>query len=476
MSFDYELPTGWIWSHIEEVQAKEKRATITGPFGSSIGKKFFVEKGVPVIRGNNLSLKSEKFIDNGFVFVSEDKAKELKGYKAIPLDLIFTAAGTIGQVGIIPPDSNFSVYIISNKQMRVRFDETIVDPYFAYYWFSSSQIVELIKSLDTGSTIPLINLGILRKLPLPIPPMEEQLRIKSTLLTLDDRIDINCKINKTLEEIAQAIFKSWFVDFEPTKAKIAAREALLAENPAATPEQIATTEQQAAIQSIAGAGDIIPTEQLQTIADLFPNQLVDSELGEIPEGWEASDLNSICLLNSKSWTKKNCPEYIEYVDLANTKNGVIEEITLFEWETSPSRARRILSNGDTILGTVRPGNRSFAYVTSESQLTGSTGFAVLTPKNIEWSEFLYIAATSDLNIERLAHLADGGAYPAVKPAVVTEFQLALPPSTLVSSFHSFVNPMFDKRALNLMENVSLELLRDNLLPKLIAGEMDCSDA
>ena len=199
-------------------------------------------------------------------------------------------------------------------------------------------------------------------------------------------------------------------------------------------------------------------------------------MGEIPEGWTLSDLNSICVLNSKSWTKKSCPPRINYVDLANTKSGVIEETTSFEWNEAPSRARRILSNGDTIVGTVRPGNRSYAYIAADHHLTGSTGFAVLTPQNVVWSEFLYIAATCDSNIERLAQLADGGAYPAVKPAVVTEFQLALPPLILVSNFHEIINPMFGKRALSFTENASLKMLRDNLLPKLLAGEMSYSDA
>ena len=151
--FDYDLPEGWQWVMVEDVQSPEKRATITGPFGSSIGSRFFVEEGIPVIRGNNLKLGAEKFVDEGFVFITNEKAEELKGYKAHPGDILFTAAGTIGQVGMIPEDCKHEYYIISNKQMRVRFDTSKVDPEFAYYWFSSKPMVAYIKALDTGSTI-----------------------------------------------------------------------------------------------------------------------------------------------------------------------------------------------------------------------------------------------------------------------------------------------------------------------------------
>jgi type I restriction enzyme, S subunit len=99
---------------LEDIAQKGKGAIISGPFGSNISSKFFQESGVPVIRGNNLSNSIEKFIDNGFVFISEKKADELNAY-AIKDDIIFTAAGTIGQVGLIEANSKYKKYVISNK-------------------------------------------------------------------------------------------------------------------------------------------------------------------------------------------------------------------------------------------------------------------------------------------------------------------------------------------------------------------------
>src|SRR5574338_242899 len=108
---------------------------------------------------------------------------------------------------------------------------------------------------------------------------------------------------------------------------------------------------------------------------------------------------------------------IRYVDLANTKWGRIEAVTVHEAHEAPSRAQRVLRPGDTIVGTVRPGNGSYAFIATDG-LTGSTGFAVLRPRTSQYESFVYLASTAADNIDVLQHLADGGAYPAVRPDIV----------------------------------------------------------
>ena len=132
-----------ITTTLEKICLQEKGAIISGPFGSNISSRFFVTEGIPVIRGNNLSLSYDKFYDSGFVFVTKEKADELKCY-AYRDDLIFTAAGAIGQVGIIPRNSLYEEYVISNKQIRARIDTRKVDLLYAYYWFSSPWIREIL--------------------------------------------------------------------------------------------------------------------------------------------------------------------------------------------------------------------------------------------------------------------------------------------------------------------------------------------
>lgn len=144
------------------------------------------------------------------------------------------------------------------------------------------------------------------------------------------------------------------------------------------------------------------------------------------------------------------------------------------WSEAPSRAQRILRPGDTIVGTVRPGNKSFALIGGEG-MTGSTGFAVLRPLEKDFRDFVFLAATSPENIERLTHLADGAAYPAVRPDVVLASPVTVPPGEVVSDvLHGFANAVscwLDSIEHNKQESQTLAQLRDTLLPKLMSGQV-----
>lgn len=183
---------------LKNICLNEKKSIISGPFGSNISSKFFISKGIPVIRGNNLSLSYKKFIENDFAFISKEKADELNCY-AYRKDIIFTIAGTIGQVGIIPDDSKFTEYVISNKQARVRINEKIVDNLYVYYWLSSPLIQDKLKNSNKGSTVPLLTLSEIKDIPI-IYPIENNLqkKISNFLEDLSKKIELNNKINDNL--------------------------------------------------------------------------------------------------------------------------------------------------------------------------------------------------------------------------------------------------------------------------------------
>ena len=203
----------WSKVHLEDIALHEKGAIVSGPFGSNISAKYFVEEGVPVIRGNNLSKGRTKFIDEGFAYLTEVKAAEFRNCIAVADDIVFTAAGSIGQVGIIPPDSTYEEYVISNKQLRVRLDKCKANPNFVYAWLSSPLMVRYLESMNNGGAVPLLNLGIIRKVPVPLPPIETQGRIAAILSAYDDLIENNRRRIALLEEAARLLYREWFVHF-----------------------------------------------------------------------------------------------------------------------------------------------------------------------------------------------------------------------------------------------------------------------
>ena len=328
---------------------------------------------------------------------------------------------------------------VTNQQINSIIVTTDDDPLFVYYNLSKRKAE--IRALAGGSAQPILNKSAFGQLEILLPPPNEQRAIAHILGTLDDKIELNRRMNETLEAMARALFKSWFVDFDPVRAKAEGRDPGLP----------------------------------KPLADLFPDSFEDSELGEIPKGWAVGTLADFSTLNPESWSKETRPALLDYVDLSNTKWGRIESVTPYEQEDAPSRAQRILRPRDTIVGTVRPGNGSYALVSDEG-LTGSTGFAVLRPTNTACAEFVYLAATAAENIEALSHLADGGAYPAVRPEVVAGTQIIKPRSGVLVAFSSVAGPLLGKLAGNERQSNTLAALRDTLLPKLISGDLRVRDA
>jgi type I restriction enzyme, S subunit len=198
---------------LDEIKSPEKASLVSGPFGSNIGSRFFHSEGIPVIRGNNLSVGSVKFIDDGFVFITEEKAQELKNCKAIIDDIIFTATGTLGQIGIIPNNSRFPAYIISNKQLRLRLDTSRCYPLYIYYYLSSPPMRSFIASQNKGSSVPLLTLGIIRNIKIFLPRLETQKIITAILSAYDDLIENNKRRITLLEKMAEEIYREWFVRF-----------------------------------------------------------------------------------------------------------------------------------------------------------------------------------------------------------------------------------------------------------------------
>ena len=268
--------------------------------------------------------------------------------------IVGRSGASIGVVNYIASD-----YWPLNTCLYVR-DFHSNNPRFAYFFLKTLDLARL----NSGSAQPSLNRNFVHPLPVLFPERTEQDAIASILGALDEKIDLNRQMNETLAAMAGAIFQDWFVDFGPTRAKMEGRQPYLA------------------------------SEQWL----VFPDVLDDEEK---PTGWHHGTLSDLCSrLNPEVWTSRNAPAVIEYIDLSNTKWGEIELTQALAWVDAPSRAQRVLRPGDTLVGTVRPGNGSYALV-GISGFTGSTGFAVLRPNRREYREIVYLAATAKETIETL---------------------------------------------------------------------------
>lgn len=205
--------SGWHECLVEDIARPGKNSLATGPFGSAISSKYFVENGIPVIRGGNLSAEiGVRIIDNNFVFVTNEKATEFSRSTVRSGDIIFTCWGTINQIGLIDKKSKYPEYVVSNKQMKLTPDPEKADSLFIYYLFSGPEKQQEIISNGIGAAVPGFNLGQLRKMVLSLPPLPEQKAIASVLSSLDDKIDLLHRQNKTLEAMAETLFRQWFVE------------------------------------------------------------------------------------------------------------------------------------------------------------------------------------------------------------------------------------------------------------------------
>lgn len=200
----------WRTIPLDDAKASVPYAFVGGPFGSNLTTRDYVEEGVPVIRGNNLPIDAS-FRDDDFVFVTEKKADDLRSNTAYPGDLVFTQRGTLGQVGLVPRESRFQRYIISQSQMKLTVDPEVADARFVYYFFRLPATVQKVINHALTSGVPHINLGILKEFTITLPEIRCQKHIADFLSSYDDLIENNRRRMALLEEAARQLYREWFV-------------------------------------------------------------------------------------------------------------------------------------------------------------------------------------------------------------------------------------------------------------------------
>lgn len=392
------------------------------------------EGGRPILRVANL--RGDRIDTTDVMCVDPEIEQKYKRSRIQENDVLVSLVGSLGQVAIAGKD------VVGWNVARAVGVIPATDRHHAEwirYSLQSREAQQFIADHANTTVQATFNLRDLSRL--PIPYLDEDLRkgILSVLTSLDDKIELNRRMSATLEEMARALYRSWFVDFDPVHARALGQS---------------------------------PAHMDAATAALFPDSFGPDGL---PKGWKAGTISDLADLNPEKWSKRTHPGAVRYLDLANVKWGAIDSVSDYLWDNAPSRARMALKPGDTIVGTVRPGNGSYALI-HEDGLTGSTGFAVLRPVAAANAALLYCAATSPENIERLTNLADGAAYPAVRPEVVGKTQVALPSGVIGVAYTELATPWLNRCGQLAEEANTLAALRDTLLPRLMSGELRIRDA
>lgn len=394
-----------------------------GPFGSDVKKEFYVNKGIPILNGSNL--QGFKLQENSFGYLTEEKADSLNKCNAHRGDIIVTHRGTLGQIVYVPSDSKYDRYVISQSQFRFRCKPDLVDVQYLVYYFHTreGQYKILANASQVGVPALARATSTFRLIDIKLPSLADQRRIASILSSLDRKIELNNKINADLEEMAQAIFKNWFVDFEPFK----------------------------------------------------DGKFVDSELGMIPEGWKVGRLDEIADVVGGSTPSKAKPEYytqkgiawLTPKDLSNhpavyTSRG---EIDITE-EGYNSTSTKLMPKG-TILFTSRA---PIGYISiAQNDICTNQGFKSLVPKKAGTC-FLYCFLK--YVTPEIENKSTGSTFKEASGALMKSLQVIMPDQKVFEEFEEIVSPLFARIESLEKENSRLSLLRDTLLPRLMSGELE----
>ncbi len=416
------------WRKVRVDEIAEKISI--GPFGSRMKSDTYTEIGVPVIRGTNLT--GGRSFSGEWVYISEEDADQLASCNVTEGDLVFPHRGAIGEVGIVPGDRDR--YLLSSSLMKLKCDPKKAHSLYIFYFFKSHEgRHQLLKNASQVGT-PGIGqpLSSLKSIELELPPLNNQRAIAHILGTLDDKIELNRRINETLEAIARAMFKSWFVDFDPVRAKMSGE----------------------LLESICQRLGLTPD-----LFALFPDRLVDSELGDgstslttgIPEGWAVWKIERL-------------------LSRLSTKTRYTKD------EVAPYGAVPVFEQGASILLGYHNGTAQFSASADDPAFifgdhTCVTHLAcepfdisqnVIPLRGADRPTLWVYYAVRDKQVfqEYRRHWME-----------LVSKDVVVPPELICKEFAQIVSSLHLDMESNVRQNRELMEIRDTLLPKLLSGEL-----
>ena len=391
----------------------------TGPFGSQLHASDYVPFGIPSIMPQNIG--DNRVFTEGIARITPEDAARLSRYLVQTGDIVYSRRGDVERRALIRAEEDG--WLCGTGCLRVRFGNSEVDPLYASYYLGHPSVRGWIVRHAVGATMPNLNTSILSALPFVIPPLAEQKAIAHILGTLDDKIELNREMNQTLSAMARAIFKSWFVDFDPVRAKMEGRQ---------------------------------PAGMDAATAELFPDEFEESVLGMIPKGWRVGKLDDLLILQRgfDLPTSQRIPGNYPVI-AASGASGTHAEYKV----TGPG----VTTGRSGLLGKV--------FFVHEDFWPLNTSLWVKEFKNSRPIHAYHLL--SELKFETFNA---GSAVPTLNRNHVHSLPEIIPPISIVEAFEDLVISMFRKCRANEKQSVTLASIRDTLLPKLLSGEIRVKEA
>ncbi|ENU84322.1 hypothetical protein F970_02573 [Acinetobacter sp. CIP 102082] len=411
--------------------------------------------GIPQLKDGHIRLDGARLIsEEDFVLWTKKAKPQLN-------DVILSRRCNPGESAYVPESLEIA---LGQNLVLLRSDGSVIYPPFLRWLVQGNEWWEQVnKFLNVGAVFNSLKCKDIPNFKLTIPSLKEQREITDILSSLDKKIELNSKLNQTLESIAQAIFKSWFIDFEPVRAKIAAK-------------QEGSDPELAAMCAISGKSeaelDQLTKEdfaELQATAALFPDELVESELGEVPRGWELQQLKDIAKYSSNKilLNDLNLENYISTENMLPEKKGIEKASSLPKANSVPA-----FRQGNILVSNIRPYFKKIWF----SFFDGGHSNDVLNFDVLEkgTEEYLYNLIYQDSFFDRMMASSKGSKMPRGDKKAIMDFQIVTSSVALRKLYSEKVRKFYSKQNSIKIENQILINLRDALLPKLLSGELDVS--
>lgn len=394
-----------------------------------------------LIRSQNVLLNA--FSQDGLAFISDEQAAELRNVEVLQHDVLLNITGdSVARAcevdaRVLPARVNQHVAIV-----RPNPDE--VNPRFLLYWLVSPDTqAHLLTMAGGGATRNALTKSMIEGLQLPQPPLPIQEAIASVLASLDDKIALNRRMNETLEAMARALFRSWFVDFDPVRAKSEGR----------------------------------PTGLPADLDALFPSEFEDSPLGEIPKGWRAGTVSDVAGMGRQQVNPGDAPdEVFAHFSIPAFDAG---RNPILEVGFAIKSNKLVVTPGSILVSKLNP-HIPRVWLTDVDptyRAVGSTEFFVLQAKAPHSSAFLYSLMSSPEFAVDLQTLVTGtsNSHQRVQPEAFLSYSLVVPSGETATAFESLVKPLLDQVLANRKEMAQLAKTRDELLPRLLSGEIEVAE-